>query len=307
MAKAKGHQRCLICRTIPDEAVELWIEDRLVGSVLPEAASRLKIIGAPIIDDLDSCLKHCPECGTFYGWTYKYDFLKGTEDEFILTRLSEAEGQRRLQVVIKYIRENTSPVEHDASADGQATAPEPSPARYPAMAALVDKTPLALEVFADVLAQHRVFIDSGGGGVWETFRTPSETDSIIFGVYQAVAEAAEGTQADLSLKRLDGLVLRGVALPYANLCGVWCRGQNLRGANLEGILATDSDFTGSNFHHATLAAADFSRAELARCDFRGANLSHTDFERADLSGADLRGATLDGASFLDATMKDVLK
>lgn len=302
MDGARRDQRCSICRTIPDEAVELWVEDRLVGGVLPEAASRLKIIGAPIIDDLDSCLKQCPECGAFYQWTYNYDFLKGSEDEFILTRLSEAEGQRRVQIVINYIRENTTPAENPE------TDQAPLPARYPAMATLVDKEPLSPEVFDEVVAQHRVFIESGGGGgVWETFCTPSETDSIIFGVYRPVAQAAEGAQADLSLKRLDGLVLRGVALPFANLCGARCRGQNLRGANLEGILATDSDFTESNFHHANLAAADFSRAELARCDFRGANLSHTDFENADLAGADLRGATVDGASFLDATMTGVVR
>jgi uncharacterized protein YjbI with pentapeptide repeats len=179
--------------------------------------------------------------------------------------------------------------------------------RYQMMAALVDEEPLAADEFAQIVAQHREFIASGGGGgSWQTFVTQDNTETgIVLGVYvgQENAEAA-GAQAKLSHKRLDGLDLRGVELPFADLCGVSCRGQDLRGANLSGSLITDADFVGSKFQEADLAGADFSRTDLTGCDFRKANLAGADMENADLSGADLRGANVKGARFTGAKMEE---
>jgi Pentapeptide repeats (8 copies) len=179
--------------------------------------------------------------------------------------------------------------------------------RYQMMAILVDQKPLAADEFAKIVAQHRKFIASGGGGgCWHTFVTEGDAETgVVLGVYVGQEnDEATGVQAELSHKRLDGLDLRGVELPFADLCGVSCRGQDLRGANLSGSLITDADFAGSNFQKADLSGADFSRTDLTGCDFRKANLSGTDFENADLSGADLRGANVKGTRFPGAKMDE---
>jgi hypothetical protein len=179
--------------------------------------------------------------------------------------------------------------------------------RYRVMAELVDKEPLAADEFAEVLAQHREFIESGGGGGhWHTFATGGLATGVVLGVYLAQErEETAGAQAQLQHRCLDGLDLRGVQLPFADLCGVSCRDQDLSGADLSGSLVTDADFSGSSFQGANLTGADFSRTNLVRCSFRDADLARADFENADLTGADLRGARLEGAKFAGAAMESV--
>ena len=106
--KAKRYLDCSICRTIPDRAQADWIRDELLGDPLPKAESRLMVVGAPFFVDRHShshsCLKQCPECDTFYGWDFSYEYLvHGSEDEVVLTRLSDAEGQRRARAVFTTI------------------------------------------------------------------------------------------------------------------------------------------------------------------------------------------------------------
>lgn len=170
--------------------------------------------------------------------------------------------------------------------------------RYRAMPAMVASTPLDAADFAETVAAHAEFIaGGGGGGRWETLITTADQDAaIVFGIYIG-PKTTSGQQAALAHSRLDGLDLRGVQLPFADLCGCYGRGQVLSGANLAGSLLVDSDFVGANFEGANLAGADLSRADLMRCSFRGANLRGTDFEKADLSGADLRGADTEGAKW----------
>ena len=87
---------------------------------------------------------------------------------------------------------------------------------------------------------------------------------MVVGVYTGpTAAATSGEQADLGHQRLDGLDLRGLVLPYADLTACSARGQDLSHADLSGSLAIDSDFSGASFQSARLAGADFSRAELA--------------------------------------------
>jgi hypothetical protein len=181
--------------------------------------------------------------------------------------------------------------------------------RYKQMAALVEAVPLPAEEFAEIVASHREFIASGGGGGhWHTFATAGPGTGVVFGVYLGQEhEETAGAQAQLRHKRLEGLDLRGVQLPYADLSGVCCREQDLDGADLTGSLLTDADFSGSSFQGANLAGADFSRSELVRCNLRDADLAGADFENADLTGADLRGAHLEGAKFAGAAMESVLQ
>ena len=181
--------------------------------------------------------------------------------------------------------------------------------RYKAMAGLVPAEALSPEEFAEILAAHGEFIASGGGGGrWQTYATDGPGVGVVFGVYVGSERAGlPGAQAELQHSRLEGLDLRGVQLPYANLCGVRCRSQDLRGANLSGSLATDADFSDANLEGADLSRADLSRSDLVRCNLRDTDLTHADFEHADLTGADLRGAKLEGAHFAGAQMEQVLR
>lgn len=175
------------------------------------------------------------------------------------------------------------------------------------MKVLMDDKPLEREALAEILAAHQDFLHSGGGGGhWETFCTGSDTETgLVLGIYVATSQATKGTQADLSHKRLDGLGLAGVSLPFANLCGVACTGQDLTGADLTGSLLVDSDFSGSNLRGAHLKGADLSRCDLRGCDLREADLTGANLEHADLSGADLRGAITEGARLGSAVLGQV--
>jgi hypothetical protein len=187
-----------------------------------------------------------------------------------------------------------------------ATAGPPGVPRYRSMAALVSPEPIAAEQLAAVLAQHRAFLDAGGGGGrWETLVTTADYEiGVVFGVYVGPKPAA-GAQARLAHQRLEGVDLRGLNLPYADLCGCVARGQDLSDANLSGSLIIDGDFSHSSFRAANLAHADLSRTDLRDCDFGGADLTGADLEKADLTGADLRGARLDGARWPGAVLDSV--
>jgi uncharacterized protein YjbI with pentapeptide repeats len=175
------------------------------------------------------------------------------------------------------------------------------------MPLLTAETPMPRADFEAALAAHQEFVSSGGaGGRWETVVTDANPETgVVFGVYLGAAGAA-GEQADLGHQRLEGLDLRAVALPFADLTGCVCMHQDLSGADLRGSLCIDADFTGTNFSGARLARADFSRSELAGCNFRDAELTNADFENANLTGADFRGAKLASTRFTDAVLERAL-
>lgn len=107
--KVKSRQRCSICRTIPDRAGAFWKAGQLTGGRLPGAESKLTVVGAPFFNDRDnhshSCLKQCPKCGTYYDWCFTYEFLvNGSEDEIVLTRLSDEKGEKRAKAIFETIK-----------------------------------------------------------------------------------------------------------------------------------------------------------------------------------------------------------
>lgn len=91
---------------------------------------------------------------------------------------------------------------------------------------------------------------------------------------------------ELSLARLDGLVLLAPDL----------RGADLRYASLRGADLQQADFT-----HAHLGGTDLAGAVLQGADFTGAELDHANFRGADLRQAnldtDIAGARFEGARF----------
>ncbi|MCJ7738676.1 MAG: hypothetical protein MUQ10_15420 [Anaerolineae bacterium] len=95
---------CSVCQSIPNRAQASWKGGGLLGEALPRAASILKVVGEPFFNDRDSyshsCLKQCPKCGTYYDWEFTYEFLvNGTEDDIVLTRLSDEEGKERAKEI----------------------------------------------------------------------------------------------------------------------------------------------------------------------------------------------------------------
>lgn len=182
----------------------------------------------------------------------------------------------------------------------------PHPVRYEMMTLLVDQDPMPQQLLDRVLAAHAAFIEAGGGGgLWQTFSTAGGFElGTILGVYiPDGAKVTTGSQAQLSHKRLDGLDLRGVQLPYANCCGVWCQNQDLSGANLQGGLWVDVDLTGSVLRGANLRHVDFSRSQLVGCDLRDADLTGADLENVDLREASLSGALLHGVRLKGAYIR----
>lgn len=98
-------QTCPICRNIPPRAHALYKSSEMLDNTFPPEADQLSVVGAPFYNtdttSANHCLMKCPQCGTLYAWEFTYEYLvNGTEDEYILTRLSPAEGKDREKVVL---------------------------------------------------------------------------------------------------------------------------------------------------------------------------------------------------------------
>lgn len=96
---------CSICQSIPERSNASWKGGKFLGGSLPAVTSRLKVVGEPFFHDRDSsCLKQCPQCGTYYDWDFTYEFLvNGSEDDIVLTRLSDKEGKKRAKKIFDTI------------------------------------------------------------------------------------------------------------------------------------------------------------------------------------------------------------
>jgi hypothetical protein len=150
---------------------------------------------------------------------------------------------------------------------------------------LAENAPVSPEQLGAIVRKQRAFLEEGGGGgKWATV----VAGGMVFAIYRG----PPGNAAELRYKKLEGLDLRGLVLPYSEWIGSLCRGQDLSAADLTGSVLTDVDFTGTSFRNAKLARTDFSRSRLINCDLQGADLTGADLENADFSGADLRGAML---------------
>ena len=91
-----------------------------------------------------------------------------------------------------------------------------------------------------------------------------------------------GKRADLSLRTLRSLDLRGVDLTRAKLTGA-----QFINCNLDGAILVEADLFGVN-----LSGTSFRKANCHSADFRGAILAATDFTEAILKACDFRDGTL---------------
>lgn len=97
------------------------------------------------------------------------------------------------------------------------------------------------------------------------------------------------SEANLSKKNLEGILLRKANLFKVNLSGSSLVGANLREANLS---------------RANLGEVDLSKADLREADLSGANLSQANLSQANLNRANLRNADLSKATILKADFRE---
>ena len=97
-----------------------------------------------------------------------------------------------------------------------------------------------------------------------------------------LANDRRGKRADLSLRTLRGLDLRGADLTRAKLTGA-----QFINCNLDGAILIEADLFSVN-----LSGTSFRKANCRNADFRGAVLSAADFTDAKLMGCDFRDGTL---------------
>ncbi len=94
--KVTVDEHCSLCSSLEDEEYGLqkfgWPQD---DCYIPAAADRLEIVRGDSHTQLQ--IRRCPQCGTYYFHKTSYEYLvNGSEDEQILTRLTEKEAKKYL-------------------------------------------------------------------------------------------------------------------------------------------------------------------------------------------------------------------
>ncbi|MEL7357329.1 MAG: pentapeptide repeat-containing protein [Cyanobacteria bacterium J06555_13] len=107
----------------------------------------------------------------------------------------------------------------------------------------------------------------------------------------------------------DGVPLKWLEAPEANLTGISLPKADLQACNLSGTILEGANLRGANLKGANLSGADLSHADLVGCDLSGANLRSAVLRsavmwEANLWEADLSGAELRWADLLQTQLKD---
>jgi hypothetical protein len=124
-------------------------------------------------------------------------------------------------------------------------------------------------------------------------------------IYLPQAHLAEANleEADLREANLSSADLSEAILYGANLQKANLRGVNLRGANLQQANLRDADLTGANLQDADLTGANLRGAELWKAKFLGANLEDAELKWAELQGSELNGARLNRTTMPDGSVE----
>jgi len=105
----------------------------------------------------------------------------------------------------------------------------------------------------------------------------------------------------------DGISLKGLDMPRAELREINLRKANLLGANFQkaDLLEANlykTDLRAANFQKANLQRANLKKADLRATNLLEANLLGADLQEADLKAAELQGAKLRAVNFKDANL-----
>jgi len=104
---------------------------------------------------------------------------------------------------------------------------------------------------------------------------------------------------------LEGAILIGARLAYADLQSACLRVADLEGANLYHANLQRAILVRANLHHARFEGADLQRAEMMEANVQEATLVHADLQHAVLTRANLRGARLEHANLQEVDLLDV--
>jgi uncharacterized protein YjbI with pentapeptide repeats len=162
--------------------------------------------------------------------------------------------------------------------------------------------PLTKNQFEEILAQHKLFIESGGrGGNWQSLVVAGLTFALYSG-----ANASQGKQASFLNNNLSELTFNCLNLECCDFINIYCPNGRFENSNLSNSILIDSMLMIADFSGANLSNCDFSRAKMTNCRFVDANLSGCDFENCDLSFSNFMGANTSGARFPGAILDNVL-
>lgn len=100
--------------------------------------------------------------------------------------------------------------------------------------------------------------------------------------------------------------LAGIKLPRANLECCNLAGTNLEGANLRGANLAGANLAGANLSHADLVGSDLSTADLRAATLRGTNLTGANLWETDLSNAEMRWAEFDQTQLSGAKLDQTI-
>ena len=96
--------------------------------------------------------------------------------------------------------------------------------------------------------------------------------------------------------------LAGIKLPRANLKQCNLAGTNLEGADLRGTNLTGANLTGANLNHADLVGSDLSYADLRAATLRGTNLTGAKLWETNLTNAEMWWANVQQEQLDDAML-----
>lgn len=94
----------------------------------------------------------------------------------------------------------------------------------------------------------------------------------------------------------DGVPLRSLEAPGANLIRIHLPDADLNEANLQGADLRDAYLHHTNLSHANLRGTNLQNTNLKGANLRGSNLQRANLRNTNLTGADLRDANLKGAN-----------
>ncbi|MEM9949026.1 MAG: pentapeptide repeat-containing protein [Cyanobacteria bacterium P01_D01_bin.36] len=100
--------------------------------------------------------------------------------------------------------------------------------------------------------------------------------------------------------------LAGIELPKANLECCNLAGTNLEGANLRGANLVGANLIGANLSHVDLVGSDLGSADLSEANLRGANLTGANLWETNFSNAEMRWAELEQAQLNHATLEETI-
>lgn len=112
----------------------------------------------------------------------------------------------------------------------------------------------------------------------------------------------------IPLKRLEApkANLAGIELPRADLECCNLAGTNLEKANLRGANLVGANLVGANLSHADLVGSDLSSADLSTANLRGTNLSGANLWETNFSNAKMRWAELERSQLNHATLESTV-